>query len=216
LDDAVDEAALQWFERALARRESGEPLQYVEGFAYFYGREFHVDPRVLIPRGDTEALLEAALKRVRPGARVLDLCTGSGILAISLKLSEPEARVTGADISGEALMVARENAHRLGPCVEWAEGDLFGAVEGAFDLIVCNPPYLSKEDMENLQREVAREPRLALDGGPDGLCFYRRIVRALPRRLNPGGSALFELGLGQAGAVSGMLRRWARWKSSRI
>jgi release factor glutamine methyltransferase len=206
LDEEVSAEAFSWFERAIGRRESGEPLQYVEGFAAFYGREFLVDPRVLIPRADTETLCETALERIKPGARVLDLCTGSGILAVTLALSEPRALVTGADISVDALAVARENANRLGASVTWAEGDLFGAVSGAFDLIACNPPYLTDEDMRHLQPEVAREPALALFGGADGLDFYRRIARELPERLKPGGSLMFEVGMGQAGAVAGMLK----------
>lgn len=206
LNEEVPDEARSAFERALCRRESGEPLQYVEGFAVFYGREFLVDPRVLIPRADTETLCEAALERIKPGMRVLDLCTGSGILAVTLALSEPLASVTGADVSKDALAVARENANRLGASVTWAEGDLFNAVSGAFDLVVCNPPYLTDEDMRHLQPEVAREPALALFGGADGLDFYRRIARELPERLNPGGSMLFEVGMGQAGAVAEMLR----------
>jgi release factor glutamine methyltransferase len=205
LEDEVALGAQEWFERALTRRESGEPLQYVEGFAYFYGRRFQVDSRVLIPRGDTETLCEEALKRLKTGMRVLDLCTGSGILAVTMALERPEANVTGADISTDALTVAKENARLLGAQVAWVQGDLFEAVSGAFDLIVCNPPYLTKADMECLQPEVAREPGLALYGGVDGLDFYRRIALQLPERLNPGGWALLEVGLGQAEAVAGML-----------
>ena len=205
LDGDVAGDDLMWFQEALLRREGGEPLQYVEGFAYFYGRRFLVDPRVLIPRSDTETLCEAALGRLGPGVRALDLCTGSGILAVTMALEVPGLDVTGADISGDALEVARENARRLGAAVEWARGDLFGAVSGAFDLIACNPPYLTEADMLCLQPEVAREPGLALYGGADGLDFYRRIALELPERLNPGGRALFEVGLGQAGDVAGML-----------
>ena len=205
LDDDLAGDDLEWFEKALSRRESGEPLQYVEGFAAFYGRQFKVDPRVLIPRSDTETLCEAALGRLKPGMRALDLCTGSGILAITLALEMPGLNVTGADISRDALEVARENARLLGAKVEWAQGDLFEAVSGAFDLIACNPPYLTEADMSCLQREVAREPGLALYGGADGLDFYRRIASELPKRLNPGGFALFEVGLGQAGDVARML-----------
>jgi release factor glutamine methyltransferase len=194
LDDGVAGDDLEWFEQALSRREGGEPLQYVEGFAYFYGRRFLVDPRVLIPRSDTETLCEAALERLKPGMRALDLCAGSGILAITMALERLGAYVAGSDISPDALEVARENARRLGAKVEWAQGDLFGAVSGAFDLIACNPPYLT-----------AREPGLALYGGADGLDFYRRIALELPERLNSGGFALFEAGLGQAGDVAGLL-----------
>jgi release factor glutamine methyltransferase len=206
LDGELAGEALDWFLRALKRRESGEPLQYVEGFAYFYGRKFSVDPRVLIPRLDTETLCEAALKRLRPGMRALDLCTGSGILAVTFALEVPGLDVTGADVSFEALEVARENGEALGASVAWARGDLFGAVSGAFDLIACNPPYLTGEDMLCLQPEVAREPKLALYGGADGLAFYRRIATELPDRLNPGGAALLEVGLGQAEAVAELLK----------
>ncbi len=210
MDDDVTGGDLAWFQQALARRESGEPLQYVEGFASFYGRRFQVDPRVLIPRSDTETLCEAALKRLKPGMRVLDLCAGSGILAITLAMEAPGAFVTGADISHDALEVARENARLLGSVVEWARGDLFEAVSGAFDLIVCNPPYLTKADMLCLQPELAYEPRLSLYGGADGLDFYRRIAPELPERLNPGGWALFEVGLGQAADAAGMLKSLGR------
>ncbi len=204
LEDEVEGDALEWFRQALSRRESGEPLQYVEGFAYFYGRRFLVDGRVLIPRPDTETLCEVALDRLKPGMRALDLCTGSGVLAIIMALSG-QGEVTGADISDDALQVARENARLLGAKVEWARGDLFEAVTGSFDLIACNPPYLTEEDMLHLQPEVAREPGLALYGGADGLNFYRRIAKDLPERLNPGGCALFEVGLGQARGVAGLL-----------
>jgi release factor glutamine methyltransferase len=206
LDADVDGGALEWFEQALKRRESGEPLQYVEGFTYFYGRRFLVDSRVLIPRSDTETLCEAALQRLKPGMRALDLCTGSGILAVTMALTQPEASITGTDISTDALIVARENARLLNAKVDWVQGDLFEAVSGAFDLIACNPPYLTQEDMLNLQPEVAREPGISLYGGPDGLDFYRRIASELPTRLCPGGSALFEVGLGQAESVAGMLK----------
>lgn len=210
LDEELSGEPLQWFRQALARRESGEPLQYVEGFAYFYGRKFRVDPRVLIPRSDTETLCEAALGRLKPGMRALDLCTGSGILAVTMALEKPGVSVVGADISVGALEVARENALLLGAKVEWAQGDLFQAVSGTFDLVVCNPPYLSKQDMASLQPEVAREPGLALYGGEDGLDFYRSIAPQLPERLNPGGLALFEVGLGQAEDVAGIIKSLGR------
>jgi release factor glutamine methyltransferase len=210
LDEEPPGAALEWFEEKLARRLTGEPLQYVEGFAFFYGRKFLVDRKVLIPRPDTEVLCEAALQRIGPGLRVLDLCTGSGALAITFALEAPGAHVTGADISAGALEVARDNAQLHGAAVRWARGDLFEAADGAFDLIACNPPYLSDGDMAALQTEVSFEPRLALSGGADGLFFYRRIAAALPDRLNPGGAALFEVGLGQAGPVAALLQSVGR------
>ena len=168
------------------------------------GLEFYVDRRVLIPRQDTETLCEAALAflRDRAAPRVLDLCTGSGALAVTIAASQPDASVVACDISEEALCVARENAAGLN--ISFARGDLFAAVEGAFDVIVCNPPYLTEEDMLSLQREVRYEPPLALRGGADGLDFYRRIARELPLRLRR--AAFFEVGAGQAKDVAQILR----------
>ncbi|WP_417109291.1 peptide chain release factor N(5)-glutamine methyltransferase, partial [Hominenteromicrobium sp.] len=196
------------FDALLARREAGEPLQYVLGEASFLGRAFRVDPRVLIPRADTETLAEAMCACLTPGLRVLDMGAGSGALAISAALACPQARVTGADISEDALAVARENGERLGARVEWVRSDLFSALEGrCFDMIVSNPPYIPTGELEGLQREVRREPVLALDGGEDGLACYRAIVRGLPGRLCPGGSLLLEVGDGQAARVRALLEK---------
>ena len=209
---ALDEplSAQEWtcFDALLARREAGEPLQYVLGEASFLGRAFRVDPRVLIPRADTETLAEAMCACLTPGLRVLDMGAGSGALAISAALACPQARVTGADISEDALAVARENGERLGARVEWVRSDLFSALEGrCFDMIVSNPPYIPTGELEGLQREVRREPVLALDGGEDGLACYRAIVRGLPGRLCPGGSLLLEVGDGQAARVRALLEK---------
>lgn len=201
MDDSLSDEQFTLLEEQLARREGGEPLQYVQGVAYFMGLEFLVDRRVLIPRQDTETLCELALSRIRPGDSVLDLCTGSGALAVTIARCG-RARVTGADISADALQVARENAARNGASVKWAQGDLFEAVPGqTFDAVVCNPPYLTAADMADLQTEVGWEPPLALAGGADGLDFYRRIAGSLAGRLKPGGRAFFEVGAGQAAAV---------------
>ena len=209
---ALDEplSAQEWtcFDALLARREAGEPLQYVLGEASFLGRAFRVDPRVLIPRADTETLAEAMCACLTPGLRVLDMGVGSGALAISAALACPQARVTGADISEDALAVARENGERLGARVEWVRSDLFSALEGrCFDMIVSNPPYIPTGELKGLQREVRREPVLALDGGEDGLACYRAIVRGLPGRLCPGGSLLLEVGDGQAARVRALLEK---------
>ena len=209
---ALDEplSAQEWtcFDALLARREAGEPLQYVLGEASFLGRAFRVDPRVLIPRADTETLAEAMCACLTPGLRVLDMGAGSGALAISAALACPQARVTGADISEDALAVARENGERLGARVEWVRSDLFSALEGrCFDMIVSTPPYIPTGELEGLQREVRREPVLALDGGEDGLACYRAIVRGLPGRLCPGGSLLLEVGDGQAARVRALLEK---------
>ncbi len=190
----------------LARRAAGDPLQYVLGEAHFMGRAFRVDARVLIPRGDTELLAEEAVRRLSPGRRMLDIGTGSGALAITAALACPGAAVTAVDISADALAVARANGERLGAGVKWVQSDLFTALSGQiFDLIVSNPPYIQTADLPALQPEVRREPALALDGGTDGLAFYRRIVAGLPDHLAPGGALLLEVGDGQAGDVAGML-----------
>ena len=208
LDEPLSAQVWTCFDALLARREAGEPLQYVLGEASFLGRAFRVDPRVLIPRADTETLAEAMCACLTPGLRVLDMGAGSGALAISAALACPQARVTGADISEDALAVARENGERLGARVEWVRSDLFSALEGrCFDMIVSNPPYIPTGELEGLQREVRREPVLALDGGEDGLACYRAIVRGLPGRLCPGGSLLLEVGDGQAARVRALLEK---------
>lgn len=191
-------------ERRLDRRLSGEPLQYIEGAAYFMGLKFAVDSRVLIPRQDTETLCEQALTFLRgyTGAEVLDLCTGSGAIAISVARLQPGLRVAATDMSSDALSVASENAHLNGVYVRFMQGDLFVPVAGErFDAILCNPPYLTADDMVHLQTEVACEPRMALFGGEDGLMFYRRLAHEVYRHLKPGGYALFEVGDGQAAEV---------------
>ncbi len=191
-------------ERRLDRRLSGEPLQYIEGAAYFMGLKFAVDSRVLIPRQDTETLCEQALTFLRgyTGAEVLDLCTGSGAIAISVARLQPGLRVVATDMSSDALSVASENAHLNGVYVRFMQGDLFEPVAGErFDAILCNPPYLTADDMVHLQTEVACEPRMALFGGEDGLMFYRRLAHEVYRHLKPGGYALFEVGDGQAAEV---------------
>lgn len=204
--EEVPEQAKACFDALVARREAGEPLQYALGEAAFMGRVFCVDRRVLIPRPDTETLAEAMVQRLSPGIRALDIGTGSGALAITAALACEDAIVTGADISPGALEVARRNGERLGAAVRWVQSDLFDRLPGeAFDLIVSNPPYIRTGDLSSLQREVRKEPRLALDGGEDGFSFYRKILAALPARLTAGGSLLFEVGDGQAGGVASMM-----------
>ena len=192
----------------LRRRASGEPVQYILQSADFMGLRFYVDSRVLIPRQDTETLAEAALvdAQTRERPTVLDLCAGSGCIGLSLKSLAPDARVTLADISRDALEVARRNSRTLNLDADLRQGDLFDAVGGArFDLIVSNPPYIPRGELALMQREVQREPQLALDGGADGLDFYRRIAEGAPAHLNPGGSLYLEVGLGEAAAVRALL-----------
>ncbi len=186
----------------LTRRLAGEPLQYILGEWELMGLPFAVDARALIPRQDTETLIETALGLIaaRGYHTALDLCCGTGCIGISLaKLSG--TAVTLADISPDALALARENAAKNGVAARFVETDLFSNIKECFDLIACNPPYLSAADMASLQREVRFEPALALYGGPDGLDFYRRIQREYVEHLIPGGTLLLEVGFGQAGAV---------------
>ena len=196
--------------RALSRRIAGEPLQYITGRADFMGFQFRVDPRVLIPRADTENLVEQALYLLKaaknPHPAVLDLCTGSGVIGISIAKMFPGAKVTLSDISPDALDIARMNAEINGVNVHFAQGDLFEAIgDQKFDLIVSNPPYIPRADLAGLQREVQAEPKLALDGGESGLDFYRRIAREARFHLNPEGAVALEVGEGQARDVVALL-----------
>jgi len=209
-DRAVPAEALARLEAMLARRCAGEPVQYILGSADFMGLKFQVAPGVLIPRQDTETLVEAALIALQSAGAapaVLDLCTGSGCIGLSLASLAPHASVTLCDASREALEIAKKNMHALGVKADIRHGDLFAAVGKArFDLIASNPPYIPRGALSDLQREVQYEPRLALDGGPDGLDFYRRIAGEAGAHLNPGGSIYLEVGIGQAPAVLELLK----------
>lgn len=183
----------------IGQRLSGRPLWYVVGDTEFYGLKFFVDERVLIPRPETEILVENALKRVRSGGKVLDMCTGSGCIAVALKVENPTLDVVAADISESALCVAKHNAEYNAAEISFVQSDLFDNVSGKFDLITCNPPYVATGEIAELQSEVKNyEPMLALDGGTDGLDFYRRVACDLPRYLNDGASVILECGENQA------------------
>lgn len=195
------------FEDMLLRREKREPLQYILGTQPFMGLLLHTDERALIPRNDTETLCEKALERIPPRGRVLDLCTGSGALAIAMGKIRPDALVTACDLSESALSLARENAARLDVRVRFLQGDLFQPAAGeTFHVIVSNPPYIPDGMRGKLQEEVEREPGMALFAGPDGLDFYRRIALEAPAHLEKDGWLLMEIGDGQADAVRELLR----------
>mgnify|MGYP004675186223 FL=1 len=195
------------FDALCDRRAAREPLQYILGETEFMGLTFHVEPGVLIPRADTEILVEKALEAMPPNARVLDIGTGSGAIAVSLAKLGKNARVTAVDVSDKALEIARKNAESNGADVEFVKSDCFSALQGRkYDMIVSNPPYISDEEMRGLMPEVKREPELALFGGEDGLDFYRRISREAPEYLNEGGFLLFEIGWLQKDAVSECVR----------
>ncbi len=204
-DENLSDFELLAFEQLMVRRLTREPLQYILGETGFMGHRFLTRSPVLIPRGDTEALAEQALARLAPGDRVLDLCTGSGAIAVSLALGCPGASVEGSDISPEALDLAQENARLNGAAVTWRPGDLLTPFEGQrFDMICCNPPYIPAGRMDTLQAEVRFEPRLALDGGEDGLAFYRRVIGKAPGLLSAKGWLLLEVGDGQMDAVKAL------------
>lgn len=195
------------FDALCDRRAVREPLQYILGETEFMGLTFHVEPGVLIPRADTEILVEKALAWMKPGARVLDIGTGSGAIAVSLAKLGRQAQVTAVDVSDRALEIARQNAKRNGATVEFVKSDCFSALKGRkYDMIVSNPPYISENEMRGLMPEVTREPELALFGGADGLDFYRRISREAPEYLNEGGCLLFEIGWLQKDAVSALVK----------
>ncbi|HEX9005944.1 MAG TPA: peptide chain release factor N(5)-glutamine methyltransferase [Bacteroidota bacterium] len=202
-DKPLTPAELAHFRGMVARRARREPLQYILGTQEFMGLEFEVAPGVLIPRHDTEVLVEEAVRRCGNARKVLDIGVGSGCIAVSLARLIPDAEIAGVEQSTEALAIARRNAERNGVAVSLHEGSLFEPFAGErFDLIVSNPPYIPTGDLAGLQPEVREfEPRGALDGGPDGLDFYRLIVPAAPDYLNPGGWLLLEVGIGQAEEV---------------
>jgi release factor glutamine methyltransferase len=207
-DRPLTTVELTFFRQQVGRRARREPLQYILGRAEFWSLPFVVNPAVLIPRPDTEILVEEALKRASVEANILDVGTGSGAIAVALAHELPGAAVEGVDISPAALEVAAENARRNGVDgrVRLGEADLARLPEGPFDLIVSNPPYIPSDELAALMPEVRDfEPRLALDGGGDGLESYRLLARQAPSRLHSGGWLLLETGAGQAPAVRELL-----------
>ena len=184
------------------------PVQYVMGRTEFCGLDIKVNEDVLIPRPETELLVDVAadlvcsLRLKAQSLRILDLCTGSGCIAIALTKRLPDCRMVASDISEKALALAAENAERhKAQKIEFVKSDLFSDLNGPFDIIVSNPPYISGPEFAGLQEEVLREPRAALYGGEDGLDFYRKIFTAAGRFLNNGGYVAVEIGYGQTGAV---------------
>jgi release factor glutamine methyltransferase len=206
-DEELREVWWIHYGRYLHQRMRGKPTQYITGRQEFYGREFLVTPDVLIPRPETEHSVEAAL--AFDAERILDIGTGSGAIGVTLSL-ETRAHVVCADISEAAVRLAAKNARRLGSSAHFVVCDLGSAfASGAFDLVVCNPPYVPGADRESVQREVREhEPHLALFGGPDGLDVYRRLIPEAEQLIEPGGHLVMEIGYLAADAVGAMLGEW--------
>lgn len=207
-EEEADMEEEEGYRELIGRRAKRIPLQQITGEQEFMGFPFLVNEHVLIPRQDTETLVEEAMEKSGKSDRVLDMCTGSGCILLSLLKLVPELSGTGADISQEALKVAVENGKRLQTEASFLESDLFEKVEGVFDLIVSNPPYIASDEIGTLMEEVRdHEPIGALDGSADGLAFYRRLVQEGKDHLKSGGWMLFEIGCTQAEAVMELLKK---------
>ena len=208
-EDEVSAVHATLYEALVNRRRKGEPIQYITGEAEFYGLSFHVTGDVLIPRPETEHLVESVLELARSFAapRILDVGSGSGAIAVSLARHLPEASITAIDISPKALALAQTNAQRNGAAIRLRQGDLLAPVASeTFDFIVSNPPYVPLRDRGSLSVEVGEyEPAVALFAGEDGLDIYRRLIPAARSALDPGGFVALEIGYGQQDAVRRLL-----------
>jgi release factor glutamine methyltransferase len=209
-DRPLDAAERERYRGLVRRRLAGEPVAYLLGKQEFWSLELSVDARVLIPRRESEHVVEAMLRELAgrpagaPAPRLCDVCTGSGAIALALAKERPDAQVVACDASADALVVARANAERLGLAVDFVAGDLLApaGVRAPFDGITANPPYVAAGELARLSREVKHEPQLALDGGADGLHVYRRLVPDALALLAPGAALVTEIGQAQAAAVS--------------
>ena len=213
MEDPARESVEDRFRSVIARRAMREPLQYITGSAPFFGYTFKVTPAVLIPRFDTEILVEETLGVLAPGMRLLDICTGSGCIPIAVvkefaeRTGGEKLSAAASDLSEEALAVARENARELGADIHFVKSNLFSEITGTYDVITANPPYIKEDDISLLDREVRSfEPHIALSGMGDGLYFYRKITEEASDYLRRDGIMILEIGADQAESVSGMLR----------
>lgn len=180
------------------KRIKGEPVQYITGSAFFYGNEFEVNKDVLIPRFDTEVLVENVLKKIGDRKSLIDICTGSGCIAVTIKLNKKDVSVSASDISPLALNVAKRNAIKYNSDIEFIESDMFENIDKTYDVLVSNPPYIETKVCESLDEKVKDfEPRLALDGGEDGLDFYRILAKEGKKHLNKNGLIMLEIGYDQ-------------------
>lgn len=209
-DRMIEENAAKRYEEDIRTRAGRIPLQHITGEQEFMGLTFKVNEHVLVPRQDTEVLVEEALKRIMPGMKILDMCTGSGCIVESiLKFAEKKGihlTGTGCDISEEALKVAEENNDHLKADAAFVRSDLFEQIEDTYDMIVSNPPYIRTEEISRLEDEVKlHDPWIALDGKEDGLYFYRRIVKDSTKYIKKGGYLLFEIGFDQGKDVAKLM-----------
>ena len=201
-DRAVTEEEETQFRIFIERRSTHEPLQQITGWQEFMGLRLSVTEDVLVPRQDTETLVEEVMRYLRDGMEILDVCTGSGCILLSILRYSNGCRGVGCDISEKALAVAGQNAKELGISAQFIQSDLFESIEGRFEYIVSNPPYIRKDMIPTLMEEVRdHEPLIALDGGEDGLDFYRKITREATEHLYSGGMLFFEIGYDQGEAV---------------
>jgi release factor glutamine methyltransferase len=212
-DQPLPEQILEPLRDKVRRRSEGEPLQHLLGSWEFFGRRFKTDRRALIPRPETERLAELVLNQVPasilPGTRLADIGTGSGVLAVTLALERPALEVVAIDLSAETLTLARENAntYELDGRIVWLQTDLLSGVDTDFDFLVANLPYVPTAEIAKLSREVQHDPRLALDGGENGLDVIRRFVGEAPPRLKPGGGVFLEIGISQSRGVVDILEK---------
>lgn len=207
MDEEMSQEQIREYQALLSKRAERIPLQYIVGEQEFMGLKFRVNSNVLIPRQDTETLVEEALKVIEPGMRVLDMCTGSGCIIISILKNTTNVDGAACDISKQALNVAKENARLNGVFVDFERSDLFEHVDEMYDVIVSNPPYIRSDEIPHLMPEVSVfEPHEALDGSEDGLLFYRRIIKDCRANLKPQGRLLFEIGCDQGRQVSEMMQ----------
>lgn len=221
MDETAEADVAEQYRQLCEKRAQHIPLQHLTGQAYFMGYEFYVDDRVLVPRQDTETLVEEAVSHLRelPAPKILDMCTGSGCILLSLLMELPQASGTGTDVSADALEVAKENTRRLGleKRAELIQSDLFSAdyfeknsrkkcME--YDMLISNPPYIRTADIDGLMDEVRlHDPRLALDGKADGLYFYEKITEQAGKHLKPGGWLIYEIGCDQAKDVAEIMKK---------
>lgn len=206
-DKEVTEEQRECYVNYIAQRSRHIPLQHILGYQEFMGLRFAVSPAVLIPRQDTETLVEEVMRFLHDGMHILDMCTGSGCILLSLLNYSNDCVGVGCDLSADALKVAAENAAMLGIEAEFLQSNLFEEIKGRYEMIVSNPPYIKSGAIKELMEEVREhDPVMALDGGEDGLFFYRKIVVSAGDYLYPGGMLFFEIGCDQADAVSGLMQ----------